>query len=429
MRVIRILKAGTALTCMLGGASLASPVFAQDSAAAPETVIVTGSRIARQDADSVGPLTTLTAQDIVNTSSYSIGDILQKLPDAGVSYNSNGTQGTSYGGSSISLRYLANTDGDADRTLVLVDGHRWVDGTGARGIRDFVDLNTIPVGMVGNIEVLQDGASALYGADAIAGVVNIHTRQNVDGLTISAKYGISSRDDGQEISSYVNYGQKLGNGTAFLSVSYSNDNAVYTANRPLTAQSLTGGPANLSTPTSSPRGLYILPGFSTTAAPITQNVGITTATGLSSYHTAALPGDFFDTDSQGVDDVGPSQRYGIYGRVTQTVASDVLLTVDALWNHRDSSQLFSPTNLSIGGTSGTYKGFAIAANQMYNPFGVGFTPAQAWNVQLFTNAGGTTAPTWSGKTITVSPPGWMAASACSIAISPGALSPPIRAMT
>ena len=83
-------------------------------------MVVTGSKIARQDADSVGPLTTLTEKDVENTASYSIGDVLQKLPDAGVSYNSNGTQGTAYGGSSISLRYLANTDGDADRTLVPV---------------------------------------------------------------------------------------------------------------------------------------------------------------------------------------------------------------------------------------------------------------------------------------------------------------------
>ncbi len=381
MRYVKVLKSGTSVVALVLGIGL-TPALAQDSGV--ETVVVTGSRIARTDADSVGPLTTLTARDIENTASSSIGDILQKLPEVGVSYNSNGTQGTSYGGSSVSLRYLANTDGDADRTLVLVDGHRWVDGTGARGIRDFVDLNTIPIGIIGNVEVLQDGASALYGADAIAGVVNIHTRQHVDGLSASAKFGISDRGDGQEYSGFVNYGQALGNGSAFLSASYVRDDAVFTSSRSLTAQSLTGGPANLSVPTASPQGLYILPGFSTAAKPITQNAGVTTATGIGSYHVAALPGDYYDTDSQGVDDVGPSERFGLYGRATQNLTSDIVLTVDALWNRRISSQVFSPTNLSVGGTSGTFKGFSIAANQQYNPFGVAFTPAQAWNIQIFT---------------------------------------------
>lgn len=364
-------------------AVLATPALAQDDGNV-ESVVVTGSKIARKDADSVGPLTTLTERDIDNTASYSIGDVLQKLPDAGVSYNSNGTQGTSYGGSSISLRYLANTDGDADRTLVLVDGHRWVDGTGARGIRDFVDLNTIPIGIVGNVEVLQDGASAIYGADAIAGVVNIHTRQNVDGLDLSAKYGISDRGDGQEFATYANWGAQLDHGSVFISASYVKDDSVLASARPLTSQSLTGGLANLSTPPASPRGLYILPGFSTTAAPLTQNIGITAPTGLSSYHTAALPGDYYDTDAQGLYDVGPEERYGLYGRITQKLTSSITFTVDALWNRRESSQLFSPTNLSIGGTVGTYKGFSIAANQTYNPFGTAFAANQPWNIQIFT---------------------------------------------
>jgi hypothetical protein len=73
---------------------------------AVETIIVTGSRIQRRDADSVGPVLTITGADLRNSGAASIGDVLQKLPAAGVSLNSNGTQGTSYGASSINLRYL-----------------------------------------------------------------------------------------------------------------------------------------------------------------------------------------------------------------------------------------------------------------------------------------------------------------------------------
>jgi outer membrane receptor protein involved in Fe transport len=376
-----------ALTIM--AMSVSHPAAAQDaSATAVEAVVVTGSKIARKDADSVGPLTTLTTKDIESTASSSIGDILQKLPDAGVSYNSNGSQGTSFGASSISLRYLANTDGDADRTLVLVDGHRWVDATGARGIRDYVDLNTIPIGIIGSVEVLQDGASAIYGADAIAGVVNIHTRQGEDGLTLNAKYGNSEHGGGQEYAGYANWGAQLPHGSIFLSASYVKDLPILTRDRALTQTSLTAGLANLSTAPASPRGVYVLPGFSTAAAPITQNVGITTATGPASYHAATLPGDYFDSDAQGVDATGGQERYGFYGRIVQQLTDNINMTVDALWNRRVSSQILSPTSLSIGGTGGTFKGFAIPANQQYNPFGTAFTAAQAWSIGIFTNAVG-----------------------------------------
>lgn len=361
----------------------ASHIASAQNADTVEAVTVTGSKIARKDADSVGPLTTLTAQDVKNTASFSVGDILQKLPDAGVSYNSNGTQGTSFGSSSISLRYLANTDGNADRTLVLVDGHRWVDGTGALGIRDFADLNTIPIGMVGSIEVLQDGASAIYGADAIAGVVNIHTVQNLDGLSVNAKVGVSSRGDGNEYSGFANWGAALPHGSVFVSASYVEDQPVLTADRDVTKVSLTGGANNLAMPPSSPYGLYILPGISTAAHPLTQNAGVTVATGPGSYHAASLPNDYYNTNAQGVYAVGPSKRYGVYARVTNELTSDVTLTVDALYNRRISNQLYSPTPLSIGGTSGTYKGFAVAGNQAYNPFGQAFTASQAWNIQMY----------------------------------------------
>jgi outer membrane receptor protein involved in Fe transport len=144
--------------------------------------------------------------------------------------------------------------------LVLVDGHRWVDGVGARGIRDFVDLNTIPIGMIESVEVLQDGASAIYGADAIAGVVNLHTRSNFEGLTTEAKYGISSHGDGTEYTAIVNWGAKSDSHSFFVSGTYVKDKPVMTGDRELTGTSLSAGLDNLSAAPSSPRGLYVLPG-------------------------------------------------------------------------------------------------------------------------------------------------------------------------
>jgi len=377
------LLAGTSGHAVAQTAPAAPPAGASEVSTV-DTIIVTGSKTRRKDADSVGQLTSITEEDLQRAAVSSVGELLQKLPSAGVSYNSNGTQGTSYGGSSISLRYLANSDGAADRTLVLVDGHRWVDGVGARGIRDFVDLNTIPIGMIGSMEVLQDGASAIYGADAIAGVVNLKTRTNLQGLNVETKYGVSSRGDGESWSLVTNWGHRFERGSVLLSATYVTDDPVETKDRALTRVSLTAGPDNLTAAPSSPRGLYILPGFSTTATALTQNVGVTTATGLSSYHRAALPDDYYNTMAQGLYAAGPSERYGLFARVDQELTDHVKLTLDAMFNRRNSQQVFSPTNLSIGGTSGTYRGFAIAANQQYNPFGVGFAANQAWNIQIFT---------------------------------------------
>ncbi|MDE2134925.1 MAG: TonB-dependent receptor [Alphaproteobacteria bacterium] len=379
----RALLVGAAVSALSSATDYAQ---AQDQGgAAVEMVVVTGSKIARKDADSVGPLMTLTGEDIKNTGSMSIGEILQKLPDAGVSYNSNGTQGTSFGTSSINLRYLANSDGDADRTLVLVDGHRWVDAVGSRGIRDFVDLNTMPIGMIGSVEILQDGASAIYGSDAIAGVVNIHTVQKLDGLSLNAKVGTSSRGDGNEYSGFANWGMSLPHGSIFLSASYVDDQPVLSSSRALTQVSLFNGPNNLSSAPYSPSGLYILPGVLGSAGhPWTQNAGVTVATGTSSYHAAALPGDYYNTMTQGLYDNGPSKRYGFYGRVTNELTNDITFTFDALYNRRLSAQLYGPGTIYIGGTSGTYHGFSIAANQPYNPFGVAFTATTPWSIQIMT---------------------------------------------
>src|SRR3546814_49142 len=110
----------------------AQPVLAQEQVSASETtgsaeeqeeagtIVVTGSRIGRRDATAVGPMVTVTGADIAAAAPTSVGDILQAMPSVGVSLNSNGTQGTSFGVSSINLRYLGSAEGSGNRTLVLV---------------------------------------------------------------------------------------------------------------------------------------------------------------------------------------------------------------------------------------------------------------------------------------------------------------------
>lgn len=374
---------GSALAAVALGLAV-SPAVAQttpqDDTSTIEEVVVTGSRIQRRDADSVGPLLTLTAEDIKNSGAVSVGDLLQRLPSAGVSLNSNGTQGTSYGASSINLRYLGGAEGSGNRVLVLVDGHRWVDGVGQRGFRDFVDLNTIPLGMIDGIEVLKDGASAIYGADAIAGVVNIRTIRDFDGLRFNTRAGITSEGDGQQYSAVANWGRRFENSSVVLSASYAREDEILTADRDLTALSL----VPLTAPGTSPRGLFILPGlsnnsffgtatgFATSATPATQIALAGYGAGAladNSFRTATLAADFYNTQAQGIYSAGPSERYGLYGRYRVNLSDTVSGHVEALYNRRQSNQLFSPVLLDIGGTAGTIRGFSLANNHPFNPFG------------------------------------------------------------
>lgn len=366
-----------------------------------ETITVTGSRIRRKDADSMSPLETITKADLQSSGTSSIGDMLQKLPSAGVSLNSNGTQGTSYGASSINLRYLGGGEGSGNRVLVLVDGHRWVDGVGQRGFRDFVDLNTIPFGIIENIEVLKDGASAIYGSDAIAGVVNIHTTNKLDGFRIQTKYGVTSEGDGQEISTSLNWGKNFGSTAVFASLNYLDSKPILTSDRSLTALSI----VPVTTPPVSPNGLFILPGLSNNAyfgtasgfASITSPISYNSGTNIgaasladNAFHIASLPGDFYNTQAQGIQSVGPSKRLGAYIKFVTDVSDNLKFKFDFLYNERKSEQLFSPLLLSIGGTRGTIRGLAIANNQAFNPFGtangvptanaLGFSASQAWQI-------------------------------------------------
>lgn len=348
------------------------------AAAVPEKIVVTGSRIARRDAESTAPMTTLTREDLRFAAPTSVGDLLQAMPNTGVSLNSNGTQGTSYGVSSINLRYLGSAEGSGNRTLVLVDGHRWVNAAGGRGFRDFVDLNTIPLGIIDSIEVLKDGASAIYGADAIAGVVNIHTRQRQDGFEANVRAGGTDKGDGRNASGYLNWGKRFDKSSVFLSASYNDTRPILTADRDLTRAALTP----LTAPGTSPRGLYVLPGLSNNAYfgtpagfaanaanAVTRNAaGGAVGTGAAAddaFHVASLPGDYYNQQTQGIYATGPSKTWGLFGRWKYTVAPDVNLRVEGLYSSRRSSQLFSPYPLDIRGSNG----YSISRDQQYNPFG------------------------------------------------------------
>ncbi len=162
--------------------------MAQDAAAdeALEEVVVTGSRIRRDPLNEATAIMDIGAEKLSQTGLTNLGDALQNLPITGSAPNSQFNvpgnsgfpqdgAGIGAGGVQLSLRNL-----EAKRTLILVDGKRWIAGASASGVPATVDLNTIPANMIKRIEILQDGASAVYGSDAIGGVVNIITNSDYD---------------------------------------------------------------------------------------------------------------------------------------------------------------------------------------------------------------------------------------------------------
>jgi outer membrane receptor protein involved in Fe transport len=157
-----------------------------------EEIYVTGSRIARgSDLDSAAPIVSFARDDLEKSGYSNLQQLLEKQPFAGngtFSTRGNNQDSTANGAASVSLRGLG-----ADATLVLVNGRRVAISAFAESITtNFVDINTIPVAAIERLEVLKDGASAVYGSDAVAGVVNVILRDDFEGLEISARYGATT---------------------------------------------------------------------------------------------------------------------------------------------------------------------------------------------------------------------------------------------
>ncbi|BDX06233.1 TonB-dependent receptor plug domain-containing protein [Planctobacterium marinum] len=170
-----------------------------------EKISVTGSHIRRTDMEGPSPVASIDAEQIANTGVTDLIGLFTKLPISGqgtFSTQGNSSDDTANGGSSVSLRGLG-----ADSTLILVNGRRVSVSPFAKGIDTaFVDINNIPLAAIKRVDILKDGASATYGSDAIAGVINIILKDDFDGFEISAKYGDTADGGGEEQNLSVVFG-------------------------------------------------------------------------------------------------------------------------------------------------------------------------------------------------------------------------------
>lgn len=206
-------------------ASLAVPALAQDDGGV-ETVVVTGSMLTRSNVETPSPVTILTSQSIQASGLTQTSDVIRSLTaDNSGSIPTAFGAGFASGSSGVALRGLT-----VNSTLVLIDGRRTANYPLADdGERGFVDLNTIPLSSVDRVEVLKDGASSIYGADAIAGVVNIIMKDEFQGVTGEAEYGTSEHGGGamDRLTATLGYGDMASDHfNAYISLEYEKDNTI-----------------------------------------------------------------------------------------------------------------------------------------------------------------------------------------------------------
>jgi iron complex outermembrane receptor protein len=238
------LRAGAAPLALGMALVMAAPAFAQaastaaapaaDAAPAPadQEIVVTGTLFRNASAATASPVTVLSSTDLANRGINTVSDAVQSLAaNNGGTLNSNWSQfGFPKGASAPSLRGL--TDG---RTLTLFDGLRSAPYPLADdGYRNFVDINTIPDSIVDRVEVLQDGASSTYGADAVAGVVNVIIKKQITGFHLNVSGATSQHgDDGeQRLDATYGYGDLSKDGfNVYVNGEFQNNDPLYLRDR------------------------------------------------------------------------------------------------------------------------------------------------------------------------------------------------------
>lgn len=271
-----------------------------------ERIAVTGSRIQRQDMETASPVTVIDAATIKAEGFTSVDQMLQAQTSmAGAAVGSSTNNGAD-GVAQVDLRGMGS-----QRTLVLLNGRRMVNsGSGADSA---VDLNSIPVAMIARVEILKDGASAVYGSDAIAGVVNIITKKDFEGFQIDVTGGMTDKSDGEngEISALYGFNTDTGNYT--FGAAYSERRGVVQSDRDWT----------------DPGASSFIPNGSLGGMVKDENGNWVDREEGYDY----TQDSFYQT---------PSKRYSLFANMTQELGDDLVLTGDILYTKRKSNQQMAP---------------------------------------------------------------------------------------
>lgn len=365
------------------------PAAAVDAEPEGEAMVVTGSRLK----DAVGkqsPVTTLSAADLQRPGLVGVGEVLQRLPSSGSAingtFNSSGNQGNppdgggvGAGATEIDLRYLGSK-----RTLVLVDGVRWINGSSASGVAASVDLNTIPLNMIERIEVLEDGASPIYGSDAISGVINIITKKNFNGVSASAYLGGFHKGDGLTQKYELTFGSNTDRLSIIAGGSFVNQSGVKSSDRAISRSpvpTLLNCEAGCSGAT--PQGRFL--GTNPNTGEMFDLALNNGAPAMPSY-----PNDFHDfADSDRFNFAPynyaliPSRRVSAFSNIIYRITDSLNLHARTAYTLRESVNQAAPEPLFVGpegATSSRMDTLSVHETNPYNPFGFTFEPSSPFGI-------------------------------------------------
>lgn len=333
----------------------------------PAFFTVTGSLIERATLTTPSPVTIVRRDELLGSGRSMIGDILQGLPEQGDALNAQNNNGGD-GSTRINLRALG-----IDRTLTLVNGRRFVPG--GTGADTSVDTNTIPLAMIDRVEILKDAGSAVYGSEAVGGVVNIITRDHFHGTEASLYTAQTERGDGFTFDASIITGHRTadGRGNIVFSAGTQRQDPVFAGDRDFSKVTRSfdfiGGTTVLSGSSSTPNGR--LDAFQTSAGRINAcgaGVHFCTSDGHGGFRPFILPtatsfGDNFNFQPDNLI-YTPSARANAYTTGSYQLTPGVEGFFEASFMHRSSHQQLASTPLTTG-----LFGLVISKDSIYNPFG------------------------------------------------------------
>jgi outer membrane receptor protein involved in Fe transport len=349
------------LAIAFGAASTAaftsSAFAAEEGAEAVERIEVTGSRIKRTDMEKASPVSVIDAAAISAAGVQNIGDLLRNTSSADLSgltqmtNNTNANDGTQ----TISLRNLGD-----ERSLVLVDGRRWLALGGGQ-----VDISQIPLAIVERVEILTDGASAIYGSDAIAGVVNIITKKGFEGLDIEVGTGANFEGDGENRNGSLSLGLSSADGKSslFFNMNKVEQEEIMAGDREISKYPVAGIPERYG----SFYGLYgtfYVDGGYKSLDPAKEGAGMRTSDDFIAFNSKTHRYNYAPTNYL----FTPSDRFSMFVKGDHEFNDDLRGFVQATFNQRKSVTQIAAVPLTVG-LSGPQWDFAYSADNHYNPFG------------------------------------------------------------
>jgi iron complex outermembrane receptor protein len=340
-----------------------------------EVIVVTGSIIERRELTTPAPLAVLDKADLDAAGVASIGQILQNLPSQSNAINVQFNNGGD-GSTRVSLRGLG-----AGRTLVLVNGRRHV--AGGTGADASVDLNAIPTAIIERVEVLKDGASAVYGSDAIGGVVNIITRTDFEGSEATVYTGITGDGLGQVIDVSGVTGINAERGNVVFAAGYTDQQSIGAGDRSYSREDkfydwTTGEVTGLGS-TAVPQG-YIRDYGEDTGNDAWGQVLAANSGAVAFYNDPGMgwrgfqntgnsdvgEGDYYNYQPENYL-VTPQKRYSVFSTGSYKLHDMARAFFEATYSNRKSDQRLAPEPLFT-----LSEGITVSEANIYNPFGRDF---------------------------------------------------------